>query len=242
MRVKITISYDGSRYSGSARQPNKSTVLGTIEQVFSSSVDLKVDIMGSGRTDKGVHASSNVAHTDIPNHWQNRLDRLTKLLNRKLLPSICIKSIEEVESEFHSRFCAKRRLYRYVVSTGTISVFMANYITYVDTIDVAKIQEAIKVFEGVHDFEYFKKSTPDEHHFVREIYKCRFYKYKDFYIFSFEANAYLRSQIRMMVGFLLQISDGTLSVANLREQLSKQKQHSTLLAPPNGLYLAKVKY
>ncbi len=232
MRVIGVITYDGSRFKGFQRQNSGvKTVANKLEKILKS---LKIDskIHASGRTDNGVHATNQIIHFDIPDFW----------LDKKALPDIYCKNIKIADDSFHSRYSAKRRVYRYIISTKTPSVFLTPYILFVPKVDEALIKEAIKYFEGIHDFEYFKKSRGGEKHSQREIYKARFYRHKDFYIFSFEANGYLRSQIRMMVYFLLEISNGRFCVNDLIEQLELKKRHSTGVVEPNGLYLSRIKY
>lgn len=119
---------------------------------------------------------------------------------------------------------------------------MAKYITFVEALDEKKVKSAVKIFEGKHNFEYFHKSGSDKENFIKEVYSSKFYKYKDFYIFRFEANSYLRSQIRLMVGFLLKISKGDLNEVDLLAQLNLEKKVFKTPAPANGLYLSKIFY
>jgi tRNA pseudouridine38-40 synthase len=242
LRIKIVISYDGSRFDGFAPQPHGNTVINLLENIFKKSVNLDVKFTGSGRTDKGVHATNQVLHTNIPDFWEKSIDKLKNLINTKSMPYIAIKSIKKVHDNFHSRFSAKKRIYRYIISTKDISVFQSSYITKVDAINLDKIQESIKEFQGIHDFSSFRKKDPAITNCTRHIFKTRFYKYKDYYIFYFEATGFLRSQIRIMVDFLLKISDNELTINDLKEQLANKKVHSNTLAKPNGLYLAKIKY
>lgn len=241
MKVKITLSYDGSKFHGFQSQNDGTiTVANTLEKVFSScGIDSK--ITASGRTDTGVHATGQVIDIDLPPYWED-LSRLKNYLNRLCAPSIMIAKIEAVDSAFNARYFARKRLYRYLLKVGDKSVFLHDYVAFHDSIDIESIQKAIVLFEGVHDFEYFSKSGSDPKSTVREIYKCRFYKYKDVYVFTFEGNGYLRSQIRMMVDFLLKINDGLLTCSDLVEQLEKKKIHHRGLANPHGLYLAKIVY
>lgn len=241
MKVKITLSYDGSKFHGyQSQKDGTKTVANRLQDAFAS-FGIESKINASGRTDTGVHATGQVIDIDLPPFWTD-VTRLKNYLNRVCLPSIMIEKIEPVKEDFHARYAAKRRVYRYIVKTTKVSVFESGYVCYHDRIDVGKIVEAMVLFEGVHDFEYFSKSGSEPKSTIREIYKCRFYKHKDFYLFSFEANGYLRSQIRMMVDFLLKISDEKLSKEDLKEQLEKKKIHNRSLASPNGLYLAKIKY
>ncbi len=241
MRVKLTLSYDGSRFYGFQIQK---TIPDTVAQKITTalkSLNITSLFVASGRTDRNVHALNQVLHLDLPPYWDN-LSKLKKCLNTSLLPHIFIKKIEKTDNDFHARFDAKSRVYRYIISTKKPSVFLTPYVTYIKRIDERLIKNAINEFEGTHNFEYFKKNGSDTKNFVRTIYKTNFYKYKDFYIFYFEANGYLRSQIRMMIGFLLKISDGELSKNELKLQLKKKEIFSTSLAPPQGLYLTKIKY
>ncbi len=240
MNVKCTVAYDGSQYKGSQRQPNKLSVEDQLMKAFSF-LNIEPKITLSGRTDKEVHASGQVFNIRIPNYWSN-LSKLTTSLNRVLPDSIVIRHICRVNDEFHARFHAKKRVYRYLVTTKALSPFNSRYITHVESIDEKRLKEAMKVFIGEHDFEYFHKRGSDKENLIREIYEASFYKYKDVYVFKFTANSYLRSQIRLMVGFLLKISQGKLSASDLKEQLQKKRYYNKVPAIPNGLYLAKVKY
>ncbi len=240
MNVKCTVAYDGSQYKGSQRQPNGLSVEDQLMKAFSF-LNIEPKITLSGRTDKEVHASGQVFNIRIPSFWEN-LDKLKKTLNRVLPQTIVIRHICSVSDDFHARFHAKKRVYRYLVTTKPITPFNAKYITHVHSINEKRITEAITAFIGEHDFEYFHKRGSDKENLVREIYEASFYKYKDIYVFKFVANSYLRSQIRLMVGFLLAISDGKLIKSDLEEQLQKKKYYNKVPAAPNGLYLAKVTY
>ena len=240
MNVKVIVAYDGSEYQGSQRQPNKQSVEDKLLEAFKA-LHIHTPIVLSGRTDKDVHATGQVFNIKLPSYWSN-LKKLQRCLNQGLSKSIQIRHISIVSDDFHARFSAKKRVYRYIVSSKPIHPFNQKYITHVDIINVSRIKEAIACFVGVHDFEYFHKRGSAKENLIREIYATAFYQYKDVYVFKFVANSYLRSQIRLMVGFLLQISAGRLSVDDLQAQLSKKKLIFSTPAPPNGLYLAKVIY
>jgi len=241
VRVKITLEYDGSKFQGYQYQKETTNTIANNLQKALKTLNINDFPTASGRTDKGVHALGQVIHLDLPPYW-NDLEKLKFSLNKILFPSINIKKIEQTHKNFHARYDAKSRVYRYIISTKKPSVFLMPYITFLDKIDTNRIKNSIKLFEGRHDFEYFKKCGSDTKNYIREIYKADFYIYKDLCVFYFEANGFLRSQIRMMVSFLLQISDEKLSKNELKLQLEKKDIFSTSLAPPNGLYLAKVKY
>ncbi|MFA7084834.1 MAG: tRNA pseudouridine(38-40) synthase TruA [Arcobacteraceae bacterium] len=240
MNVKITISYDGFEFNGSQTQPQKNAVEDRIVEAFKRlNVDAKIIL--SGRTDKGVHATGQVFNVVLPKHFSDTV-KLKKMLNYQLPLSIRVREVKEVPLDFHARFSAKKRVYRYVITQKEISPFNAKYITFVEQINKEKIEEAIKCFKGKHDFEYFQKTGSDKINFHKEIYEAKFYKYKEVYIFKFKANSYLRSQIRLMVGFLLDISAGKRTKKELQDQLEKKRRVHFKPADGFGLYLAKVIY
>jgi tRNA pseudouridine38-40 synthase len=238
--TKIILSYDGTKYQGSATQISKNTVEDTITDILKL-LNIKSKIVFSGRTDKNVHALRQVASLKVPDFWSD-LEKLKTTLNRQLPNSIKIKSIKKVDEKFHARFSATKREYRYILSTKPTTPFNNNYIYYHKNIDFNLINEASKLFIGVNDFEYFSKKGSEPLSTIREICNIRFYKYKDFYILKFSANSFLRSQIRMMVDFLLKISDKKLTIKDLKNQLDKKQLKSWTLAKANALYLSRVFY
>ena len=240
INIKITLSYDGSRYNGSQKQPSKNTVQDEMEEALER-LKINSKLAFSGRTDKDVHASGQVVSFVIPDFWSD-LNKLALALSQQLSSSIKIQNIYKVSKDFHARFSAKKRVYRYILSSKPTTAFNDKYLSYHPNINIIKIQEAMKSFIGVYDFEYFSKNGSDPKSTIREIYDIKFYKYKDFYIFKFKANSYLRSQIRMMVAFLLKISDDKVSIDDLKNQLQKKELKSWTLAPANGLYLSKIIY
>ena len=240
MKIKLTIAYDGTNYSGSQIQPSLPTIQSKLMEAFQR-INIQTSFDFSGRTDKGVHAFRQIVSCNIPEYW-NDLKRLTNVLNKQLPHTIQIRNIQKVDKNFHARFSATKREYRYLITEKKLSVFNSNYMSHYNNIDEEKIKEAIKLFEGVHDFEYFHKKGSDKDNTVREVFSTKFYKYKDIYVFNFCANSYLRSQIRLMVGILLKISDGKLTLEDLKKQLKKEQHKFKTPASPYGLYLAKVYY
>lgn len=240
MNAKFTISYDGTCFKGSQRQEEKGTVEDKLIEIFSL-LNIEAKITLSGRTDKNVHASGQVFNMILPPYFSN-LKKLKRILNEMLPLEIRVHKIQEVEKDFHSRFHARKRVYRYFITTSTQTPFTAKYIHHTKELRVDLIQDAIKLFIGVHDFEYFHKKGSDKENLQREIYEARFYKHKDIFVFSFKANSYLRSQIRLMVGFLLEISEQKLSKSDLKAQLEKKKKVFNKPCSAYGLYLAKVLY
>ena len=241
MRCKITLSYNGAHFAGSQQQKTQvPTVLGTLSTALQR-LGIDADIVASGRTDRGVHATAQVLHVDLPPFWSD-LDKLQQSLSYQLPSSIHINKLEAVSSNFHARYSAIKRRYRYIMSEKTPNPFESDFITFIPSIDFERMQNAITLFEGTHNFEMFKKSGSPTHTFERTIYKTRAYRHKGYIVLTFEANGFLRSQIRLMVAFLLEIGKGRLGTHELLEQLTCKKLHLTRLAPESGLYLAGIQY
>jgi len=236
MRVAVTMAYNGTHYHGSQIQKDISTtIFGTFENVL---LRLGIDqrVVVSGRTDKGVHATGQVCHFDLPPYW-NDIKKLKHVLNCMLPSSIRILKVAKVNNDFHARYSTKKRVYRYILKDSPLSPFEADFVTYSQKkLDVYKLHKKMKIFIGEHDFKHFKKNGSDENTTIRFIYKAFAYKHKGYIILNFEANGFLRSQIRMMVGSLLKLSQQEI-VEKLHD-----KNHKIDSAPPNGLYLAKIKY
>ena len=187
--LKFKVAYDGSVYFGSQKQPDRHTVEDELLRAFKR-LNITTKIVFSGRTDRGVHASGQIFNSLIPNHWDD-FKKLKKVLNHQLDPSVKILHISKVSDEFHSRFSAKKRTYRYLITTKQTNPFNQKYLTYVEKIDEEMIKKASKEFVGVHDFKYFHKTGSDKDITVREIFEIDFYTYKYVYVLKFVANSYL---------------------------------------------------
>lgn len=236
MRCSLTIAYNGTRFLGSQQQKETSnTILGEFEKVLLQ-INIKSKIVASGRTDKGVHATGQVCHIDLPEFW-NDLNKLKRVLNSMLPSSISVLKIKKESDDFHARYSAKKRVYRYVIKQANSNPFETDFITFMDSIDFKKIQKNIKIFIGEHDFKYFMKTGSDAKSTIREIYKSFAYKHRDYIILNFEANGFLRSQIRLMVTAILSLDKNKIT-----QQLECKKNYKIKPAPSNGLYLSKIKY
>ncbi len=236
MRVCITISYNGATYLGSQTQiQTNNTIFNQIQNVFQE-ININSTPHASGRTDKGVHATGQTFHIDIPEYWHD-LKKLKETLSKMLPKSIYIKKIIKVQNDFHARYGAKSRVYRYIIKKSKSNPFEDSLVSFYENINFENIRKNIKLFEGKFDFVNFMKTGSEVNSTIREIYKTYAYKHKDFIVLYFEANGFLRSQIRLMVGALLTLDD-----TQIKEQLSSNKIHKIKPAKANGLYLAKIKY
>jgi len=240
MRVKATISYDGSKYLGFQKQKNtRNTVSETIEKALLS-LQINSSITASGRTDAGVHATGQVIHFDLPDFW-NDMSKLQVSLNRKL-SDISFKYIAPTDDTFHARFSAKKRVYRYLFKSSTLSVFEKNYVSHYANYNQEMLHVALKKFEGEHNFKYFMKTGTETHTTVRKIFKTYIKSKNDYHCIYFVANGFLRSQVRMMIEASMQCAKGDISLKNLVSQIECTEKYTTRLADGSGLYLSKVYY
>jgi len=240
VRLKLTISYNGALFYGSQIQINTpDTVMGVLCKILQR-VGIKSVPIASGRTDRGVHATAQVIHLDIEPSWGEQ-QKLLRVLDHHLPPSIQVRDIVEVDKDFHARYSAKVRCYRYIISNLKPTPFEYDFITFTrDTINLELLKDSAKLFEGVHNFAYLQKRSSSNT--TRAISKARVYQHGGYTIIYFEASGYLRSQVRMMVALLLAINNHTITQNELQEQLECKKRHITTPAPPNGLYLCSVRY
>ncbi|HIP54468.1 MAG TPA: tRNA pseudouridine(38-40) synthase TruA [Sulfurimonas autotrophica] len=236
MRIALHLAYNGTHFFGSQRQKEQSkTVLGELENVLEK-LGITQKVVASGRTDRGVHATMQVCHIDIPPYWKDT-KKLQKALNKMLCNALHIKRIVHVKDDFHARYSAKKRVYRYIIKTTQKNPFESDFVTFLEDVNFKKIEKNIKLFIGEHDFKQFMKTGSDVKSTTRIIYKAFAYQHKSYIILNFQANGFLRSQIRLMVGALL-----TLDTEAIQKQLNCTQKYKIKPAPPNGLYLAKITY
>ncbi len=254
--AKITFSYDGSAFCGLVKQEGKQSIEKEILNALKR-LNINSKIIFSGRTDKGVHAINQVCSIKLPTFWCGRLHKEIKQnkykenkntllyqLNKILPSNIFIKKVE-LKNSFHARFDAKKRIYRYILSKD-VNVFESNYIHKLNcNLDENIIKQAIPYMVGVHNFEAFCKKEEKGKNKIRVIYYIRFYPRqigsKKIWVFTFCANAYLRSQIRMLVGFFIKLSNKQLSIDDLKKQLNGEKIFNSPIGA-NGLYLLRIIY
>ena len=235
MKVKAILAYDGSEYYGSQIQRDKKTIMGELQNVLIK-IGINSKINFSGRTDKNVHATYQVCDFEIPSYWKD-LQKLQDTLNKMLPSSIMIKKIRQTNDDFHSRYLAKKRAYRYIIKTTKTTPFEAKYISFIPEANLKEIKQKIDVFIGRYDFSYFIKTGSETKTNIRTIFDTKAYKYKNYIVLYFEAEGFLRTQIRFMVSSLI-----NLDKKQIKEMLYLKKRYKIKPAIPNGLYLAKIKY
>jgi len=242
LKVKAVIAYDGTKFYGFQRQKNsKVTISETIENALNS-LGINSKIIGSGRTDRGVHATGQVIHFTIPSFWQKKsLVELKNRLNQKL-NYIEVTHLTEIEHNFHAQYSAKVRVYRYLIKTSKPTVFEKEFVSYYPIKDIKLFKEALNLYIGKHNFKNFKKEGSPTSSDEREVYKIKIKKVKNVYAIYIFANGYLRSQIRMMIEGALLVENKKLTIKQLKEQIKCQAKYFSTLAKPNGLYLHKIYY
>ena len=247
--VKIIYQYDGSKFLGFQRQKdnNVKTVQGEIEKVILKAFSQKINMISSGRTDKGVHAMEQVSNFLIDGNIP--LEAIKRQINKSLKGEIKILNITEANENFNARFDAKNRTYLYILRTEEdISPFEANYITGLKKeVNVEKFQKIMDSFIGKHDFSSFMKKDKAYRNPVREIFyiKCFYDKKwgKNQINIEICGNGFLKTMVRIMIGSALAIYFGKEKedyiIKNLENPNADNKK---ILASSEGLYLYKVDY
>lgn len=242
--IKLVIEYDGTHYHGWQIQPNAVSIQETIEDRLKKIIQEEIRLIAAGRTDAGVHAIEQVANFST----KSRLDinNIQRGLNSLLPPDIAIKEISEAEQDFHARYSAKSKIYRYVILNRRFpSPLYRNFSWFIPfKLDIKEMKNAVQCLVGEHDFSSFKASGCNSHNPIREVYGISVDKdTKGFIIFEIEANAFLKQMVRNIVGTLTDVGKGKIGVSEFEEILrAKDRKKAGITAPPQGLFLAKIKY
>lgn len=240
-RYKILIEYDGTRYSGWQKQPNASTVEENIESAFSQILQEPIDVIGQGRTDSGVHAEGQVAHLDSP----VELDR-HKLLFALLgvLPKdIAVWDLQETAPDFHARFDATARQYRYQIITRPSPLWNNFSEMILDELDVEKMRACSTMLRGTHDFESFTYSSDEQPGTECQVILSEFSFTKPVITYRIKANRFIRHMVRRLVGSMIQVGRGKLTLDEFSDMLRHpNKDKSGHGAPAKGLILEEVEY
>ena len=241
MRYLMTFSYDGTNFNGYQKQPDSRTVQEEIEKCLTMLNSNKfVSISATGRTDAKVHALNQMAHFDLDNNIENLEFRLNKMLP----DDIYVKKVVLVSDDFHARFNVKSKEYIYYINVGEYNPFKRNYqYQYNKDLDVDKMEEALKLLIGEHDFKSFTKANSEIDDYVRTIFKTSVSKNEDIIKISIEGSGFLRYMVRNIVGLLIEIGEGKKNIKDVSTILeAKDRTESSPTAPACGLYLNKINY
>ena len=243
MKILGICSYKGTNYYGWQKQVGYISVQSKIEEVLSQIYDTPINITGSGRTDAGVHAYKQYFH--FVTEKEKDLKQLAYAMNKMLPEDIHILSLEKVDDDFHARYNAKRKIYEYDILLKNKEVF--NYdlaYLYPMDLDVDLLKEALKLFEGEHNYQDFTSKEEDEGNFVRKVYSIEVKQDNDLIKIRFEGNGFMRYQIRNMVGSAIAVANKKEDISFIKYHLQSNKNRDIIAykAPAVGLYLVDVKY
>ncbi len=244
-KLKLVIEYDGTAYCGWQRQaPGFSSVQQTIEEAIERIVQEKIKLLSAGRTDAGVHAIAQVAHFRTSTRLETR--GLLLGLNSLLPPDISIKSIEDADAEFHSRYSAVSKVYLYrVLNSRTRSGLNRNYAWFVhEPLDIESMREAASYLRGRHDFSSFCGTNNETNTYERTVLDLDVRgAANEMVLFQIEANGFLKYMVRNIVGSLVHVGKGKLTPDRIKIILeSRDRTQAGPTAPPQGLFLMKVNY
>ena len=244
MRYFVELAYNGTPFFGWQRQPKQITVQEVLEDVFSMFLKNKIELVGCGRTDTGVHAKQFFAHFDFEELLtENICKKLTHKLNSYLPKEIVIFRIFNVADDAHARFSAINRTYRYYVSTSKNPfLFQSTYRVY-GKIDIEMMNFATHFLIGNKDFTSFSKLHTDVNNNFCEVKVAHWERQNEQLVFTITANRFLRNMVRAIVGTLLSVGKGKISVANFMDIIKLQNRcKAGISVPANALFLEEVNY
>jgi tRNA pseudouridine38-40 synthase len=238
---KLIIEYDGTNYSGWQIQKNSKSIQQEITEAIEILLKDKVNLIGSGRTDSGVHSIGQTANFRTSSEVD--IYRFKHSLNSILPADILVSAMDEVDVEFHARFDAKKRTYLYLL-TQTRSPFYKNYsYFYPRKIDLQKLNLLCNLFLGKKDFTSFSKKNAEIENKNCNIYKAYWRQKGEVILFSIQASRYLHGMVRTIVGTLLNAQDQVDPETFIQEIFNSQNREEAFESvPAKGLFLYKVEY
>jgi len=237
----MVLSYDGTDFHGWQRQPKKRTIQGTLEDTLAKIAQKKVTVIGAGRTDAGVHAQGQVANFKAALRLNE--DELKKALNALLPDDVRVIMLKKAAMDFHARRDAKAKVYQYRIFHGPeINPFVLRYVLHRPyPLNLARMRKAARLFQRQGDFSGFSSNRllyP-----VRKVTRSEIKKRGDEIIYTIEAGGFLRYMVRTIVGTILEVGRGRVSLDQIEDIFrEKQRTLSSPTAPAKGLCLMKVVY
>jgi tRNA pseudouridine38-40 synthase len=240
MRYLIHLAYNGTNYCGWQTQPDLPTVQQTLESALSTLLRTPVAIVGCGRTDTGVHASDFYAHFDLD---VPLAENLVFKLNSYLPPDIAIFEISPVADNFHSRFSALSRTYKYCAANARLPFSQGLYCRIYFNPDIEAMNEAAQVLMQYDDFTSFAKLHTDNKTNICHLSEAHWDREGEMLVFTITSNRFLRNMVRSVTGTLLDVGRGKLSIEGMREIIEmKNRCAAGVSMPAQGLFLTKVEY
>jgi tRNA pseudouridine38-40 synthase len=242
MRLKLTVEYAGTKYSGWQIQKNARTVQGEIDRAVRETTGVDdFELYGSGRTDAGVHALAQVAHLDI--HTTVQPEILRRRINDTLPSDIAITAAEKVPHRFHARHDAVARSYIYQLARRK-TAFGKPFVWWVkDVLDAERMRAAAQRFVGFHDFQSFSDDDPDEKSTEVLVDALDIYEDGDLIVIHIEGSHFIWKRVRRVVGVLVEVGRGAMEAADATAMLTTPSTlPARLTAPASGLFLERVYY
>ncbi|HNW98697.1 MAG TPA: tRNA pseudouridine(38-40) synthase TruA [Bacteroidales bacterium] len=243
-RYFIKLSYDGTHYHGWQSQDNAVTIQSGLEKALSIIISEEIEVTGAGRTDTGVHAREYFAHFDLDKKLSDEEKKdIVYRLNAILSKDISVSEIIDVEASAHARFSAVSRTYKYYISK-TKNPFNKEYSWFVyGNIDVVKMKEASKILFEYTDFTSFSKLHTDVKTNNCKIMYAEWNEENDMLIFTIKADRFLRNMVRAIVGTLVDVGKGKISLDDFRKIIeNKNRSDAGYSVPAKGLFLEKIEY
>ena len=241
--IKLTIEYDGKEYHGWQKQPNRLNIQGEIENAIKQVTGEEVDLIGSGRTDSGVHAFGQVANFKMNSEFP--LKKIASALNSQLKQSIRIQKAEEVSIQFHSRYHCHEKTYAYVIDNSEQGSAIYRNLSYHITkpLNIEAMKKATNYLVGEHDFSSFKSSGTSSKTSVRTIYKAKIIEDGKRISIELTGNGFLYNMVRIIAGTLVEIGLGDMSPEEMKAIIeAKDRKRAGKTLPAHGLLLMEVKY
>jgi tRNA pseudouridine38-40 synthase len=262
--LKLTVAYDGGRYVGWQRQASGESIQGLIEAALEVLEGRAVTVHGAGRTDAGVHALGQVATAAV--ELRHDTGTVLRALNAHLPPDIRIRAVDEMEADFHARFSARRKTYRYLLRTGAVqSPFEHGFVWHLhEPLEHSAMQTAAALFRGTHDFAAFRSTGGDVTTTIRTIHRSDLIVGSagsaggapsvtggpddgaggSLLVYEVEGDGFLRHMVRAIVGTLVDVGRRARPPESVRDLLSggATRRQAGMTAPPHGLYLVAVDY
>ena len=242
--IRLLIEYNGTNYQGWQVQPKGPTIQGMVEEKLALITGEAVHLIGSGRTDSGVHAFGQVANFKTKS--QLNIHSIQKALNSLLPPDIMIRRAEEVEEGFDARKQSKSKVYEYrILNRELRSAFDHEYAWHIpQKLDLEEMRKATRILIGEHDFSSFRSVGSPTRTAIRRVIRAEWKKGQDGFIrFEVEANGFLKQMVRAMVGTLVEVGKGKIDSEEFRKILdSRNRKEAGPTAPAHGLFLKEVKY
>ncbi len=243
MRIALGIEYDGTAFYGWQRQQNVISVQESLEKALAVVANEAIEVFCAGRTDAGVHGTGQVVHFDTTSVRNERA--WTMGVNSNLPDSVAVKWAKEVTDDFHARFSATARRYRYIIANTRLrpAIMGQGVSHYHSPLDAEAMHQAAQTLLGERDFSSFRAAMCQSKTPFRNIHHINIQRYGDFIIVDIKANAFLHHMVRNIVGSLLEIGTGKQDVAWLESvRDAKDRKVAAVTAKPYGLYLVEVDY